>query len=747
MNITTATGPASLKVVVISGLIAVSVLMADLLLPLGVAGGVPYLALVMMGIWFSKPWHTYVLAVIGTVLTVVGFMLSSSGGVLWMVIANRELALFAIWLTAFLIASRKKYENQLRVAQESLEQKVIERTSELKKSENRFRAVTESAKEAIISADKNGIIIQWNNGAKALFGYNSNEVIGRPITILIPERYQAAHNNGFNNLMAGGELKLKDNIAEVEALCKNGDECSVELSISKWNIDENIFTTAIMRDISKRRLTEKMLHSSEVTLESFLNATIDVAGLVDENGNFCLANKAMAKQFATSVKKLIGKPMFRAPLTKTAKRRQGWLNKVLQTGKPIRATDFSDGVWYDNSYFPVFDNDGNVTRVAIFARDITEHKKTEENLRQLSRVVEQDPNAVFITDTDGTIQFVNAQFTKMTGYTAEDAIGKNPRILKSNDTPPETYEDLWATIKSGKEWRGEIKDRRKDGTYFWAREIIGHVRDDSGMTTHYVAIHEDITIQKEAELALRTAKEDSEIANRAKTELLANMSHELRTPLNAIIGFTGSIKAEIFGPLGNAKYYEYIDHIGDSGVHLLELINDILDVSAVEAGKLELHESEINAADLVEASLRLIKERADKKEIHLNSNIKKGLPMLFADARRMKQILLNILSNAVKFTPQGGEIALYVSLSDNDEFLFVITDSGIGMSNSEISHAMTEFGQVDSTLSRKEEGAGLGLPLTKGLTELHGGTLEITSEKGIGTTAVVKLPNSRTIKK
>ena len=234
-------------------------------------------------------------------------------------------------------------------------------------------------------------------------------------------------------------------------------------------------------------------------------------------------------------------------------------------------------------------------------------------------------------------------------------------------------------------------------------------------------------------------------ASNAKSSFLSNMSHELRTPLNAIIGFTGAIKAEIFGPVGNDKYLEYIDHIGSSGQHLLELINDILDVSAIEAGKLELHEDNIVVDDLVEASIQFIKARAEQKQIHLHTDIQTALPMLYADTRRMKQILLNLLSNAVKFTPDEGTVTLSVSQNNGGGHVFITTDTGIGMSDVELAKAMVQFGQVDSCLNRKEEGTGLGLPLTMGLVELHGGMLDIISEKGVGTTVTLTFPPARAV--
>jgi signal transduction histidine kinase len=304
---------------------------------------------------------------------------------------------------------------------------------------------------------------------------------------------------------------------------------------------------------------------------------------------------------------------------------------------------------------------------------------------------------------------------------------------------------MWQTITQGHEWRGELRDRRKDGTCFWASVLIAPVKDENGVATSFVAMHEDITQRREAEAQVRQAKEQAEIANRAKSELIANMSHELRTPLNAVIGFSETLLAEIFGPLGSAKNREYISDIHASGLHLLDLINDILDVSAIEAGKIELHDEQCDIRRSIDSILRLIIPRAESGGVTIRQSIGAQLPALRADSRRLKQILLNLLSNAVKFTPEGGCVTLSAGTNADGSISISVDDTGIGMSESEIALAMTQFGQVDSGLNRKHEGTGLGLPLTQGLVTLHGGTFAITSTKGVGTSVTITFPPERSI--
>ncbi len=241
--------------------------------------------------------------------------------------------------------------------------------------------------------------------------------------------------------------------------------------------------------------------------------------------------------------------------------------------------------------------------------------------------------------------------------------------------------------------------------------------------------------------ALDRARREADRASRAKSQFLANMSHELRTPLNAIIGFSEIIRDQTFGPVGSPQYREYARDIHVSGAHLLDLVNDILDLSKVEAGAIELYDELLDIADMIDSSLMLVRQIADRGGVELAVDLARTLPAVNGDARKIKQVLVNLLSNAVKFTPEGGEVRIAVAVGE--QLAISVVDTGIGMAPDEIPLALTPFKRIDGELNRSVQGTGLGLPLSKALVEAHGGTLTLASARGRGTTVTVTLPPHR----
>ena len=258
-----------------------------------------------------------------------------------------------------------------------------------------------------------------------------------------------------------------------------------------------------------------------------------------------------------------------------------------------------------------------------------------------------------------------------------------------------------------------------------------------------VSVYSDITDLKESERKLIQARSQAEMANHAKSEFLANMSHELRTPLNAIIGFSEIIAHELFGPLDNEKYLDYMKDIHQSSLHLLSIINDVLDMSKIEAGKLELSKEPLNIRHLIGEVVRMMRERADSRGIELVTKLSEGEVEIWADERAIKQIFLNLLSNAIKFSRDGGEVCIRVVSEKPGLVVVEFEDHGIGMNEEELERALQPFGQAKPSTTRNYGGTGLGLPITKGLIEAHGGKLAIESRAGQGTIARISLPTER----
>ncbi|HEY1382137.1 MAG TPA: PAS domain-containing protein [Dongiaceae bacterium] len=318
------------------------------------------------------------------------------------------------------------------------------------------------------------------------------------------------------------------------------------------------------------------------------------------------------------------------------------------------------------------------------------------------------------------------------------------RIVHPDDR--ERLRQRFATVTQDKpeEFTLEYRIQRDDGSVATVSEIGRRFLTEDGRFQSAFGTIQDITDRKQTENALRQAQMDAEIANRAKSQFLANVSHELRTPLNAIIGFSEIMNGELMGALGSSLYKEYANDIHESGRHLLAIINDILDLSRVEAGQTTLNESAIEVQNLVASCLILVHGKADSGGLTLSTKSSPIVPMIRGDERLLKQALLNLLSNAIKFTPKGGSVQISITVTAK-ELEIAVTDSGIGMSEAELAKVAKPFVQLENWLVRKYEGTGLGLSISKAFCELHGGRLEIASAPGRGTTAMIHLPASRLV--
>jgi polar amino acid transport system substrate-binding protein len=391
--------------------------------------------------------------------------------------------------------------------------------------------------------------------------------------------------------------------------------------------------------------------------------------------------------------------------------------------------------WYRTMGQALWDDSGQAYRMAGSIVDITEGRLAQEQARKLSRATENSPASVVITAKDGTIEYVNPTFCEVTGYTTDEAIGNNPRVLKSGNLPQSFYKNMWQTILSGKTWRGDFINRKKNGEEYWESASISPINNNEGEITHFVAVKQDITERKQMEEELIRARHVADEANKAKGDFLANMSHEIRTPMNAVIGMAHlALKTDL-----SPKQRDYLKKIQSSANSLLGIINDILDFSKIEAGKMDIETVDFNLEDVMDNLANLVTVKAQEKEdLEVLFNTNWEVPrFLVGDPLRLGQVLINLSNNAVKFTDLGEIVVSTELLKRNEDRVtlkFSVKDTGIGLTKEQAGKLFQSFSQADTSTTRKYGGTGLGLAISKKLVNMMGGEIWVESESGQGTT-------------
>jgi PAS domain S-box-containing protein len=521
-----------------------------------------------------------------------------------------------------------------------------------------------------------------------------------------------------------------------------------------WNL-EGFF--GIAEDITDRERGEAALRESEERYRDIAECTGDWFFEQDSEGDLTFVSEDFERVTGIRRELLIGGKLGDLIDWDQSGNRAPDIARAVSERGPLRDAEYAlklpDGgrMWVRASANPVFASNGTFMGCRGAISDITRQKRAERASREsderMRGAVDSLQEGFALFDADDRLVIMNDAY-RLINPAAQDILERGgcfEDLLRANvqrgailEAFGREEEFIRERVERHRNPRGAITRHVTGGGTFLLKE---NRTSEGGIALSFI----EITELKKVEEALREAKKTAESANQAKTEFLANMSHELRTPLNSIIGFSDILSGEMFGPLGKQAYLEYARDINNAGKHLLALINDILDVSRIETGTLTLERNHLDVGAVIVVCENMVRNEAWNAGIFFRVEMAPSLPYLVADGRSVKQMLLNLLSNAMKFTPKGGTITLDVRTTASGEMVFSVSDTGIGVSPDEIPNVLSNFGQTESVYTRRYQGAGIGLPLVKSLIELQGGTLELKSEAGVGTIAAVRFPSERVI--
>jgi len=638
-------------------------------------------------------------------------------------------------------ARLRKSEEELREHRDALEATVAERTVELgqrnqalQESHARLDNILDSLDIGIALISPQMQILQLNRKMREWFSKLNAD--GQEHPLCVDKQLNALCNDcPSQKTLQDGKLHETVIDKSVGNHILNYRVVSTPLLDAKGNV---VAAIEMVEDISKRLRVEKRIQKSEERFRKvFEEAPLGMVITTVESDIFTV-NQTFCQMLGYTQQELMEMRVADITYPEDMPKSREQIGKMLSheslTIKMDKRYVKKNGqlIWGNITASCFYNEDNTPSYCLAMIEDITQRKQAEEELRKLSLAIEQSPSILVITNIHGKIEYVNPKFTQITGYTASQVIGKNPGILKSGKQSTEFYKALWENILSGKEWRCEIQNKKKDGTLYWESVSISSMKDAKNNITHFIKVAEDITERKRWEESLKQAKKAAEAANRAKSEFLANMSHEIRTPLNAVIGFSDLLSSMIT----DKKHKSYLSSIQTAGKTLLTLINDILDLSKIEAGHLSIHSEPINLSLIFTELEQIFAVNLTKKRLEFIVEIDKDLPpALVLDEIRLRQVLLNLIGNAIKFTEQGSiklTVQKHAQSSGKVDLILSVADTGIGIPEDQRETIFEAFQQQEGQSTRKYGGTGLGLAISKRLVKMMNGQISVRSQEKQG---------------
>ncbi len=540
-------------------------------------------------------------------------------------------------------------------------------------------------------------------------------------------------------LVGVGALYLRRNQQQADVLSKMNEALEQKNYELKVEAEERDRLNQTIRDTEKKS-------------RDIVNAVGDIIFEADENGRIVFLNKAWKDITNFDVAQTIGQSFVQLIHPDNHEQLLSDFSSLV-SGKKQSVRHFTQVRVADGTFKAVevaMNSAADAGVIGTFT-DIEERRKVERALSNAERkyrsIVENAAGGIFQLTPEGLYLSANPAFARILGYDNPELLlrevkNANEQLYVDRARRQAFYKELSATRETLSQ---DVQMHRRDGELIWVQESARAVQDENGQLLFIEGSVEDITQRRESEVAIQQAKVHSDLANRAKSEFLSNMSHELRTPLNSIIGFSEMIRNEVYGKIEQRSYWEYARDIHESGQKLLRVINEILDISKIEAGERQLNEGVVNIASLVDSAVDLLETKIANAQMVITKALD-DVPDVIGEELALKQVVLNLLSNAVKFTPDQGRITISGHVGRDGSLHFSVTDTGIGLDEYEVEKALSPFGQVDNEFGRSGSGTGLGLTLVDALVKLHGGEFELFSQKGIGTTATMILPADRIAK-